>query len=175
MLRNVVACNFSPGTFAFWFDQLWINCTLQITFESRFILNGVCVILRGILNCELMTGSSTLHFDEERAAEEELHRQQAMRQYGDRIQAIRQRFNLPQRWVQMNKWSCFRRISLLSSCRSPQVYAFLPSPCYHHFHLFLRIYRCPLCAEICLHCYCDHLISSTSEMQFRCWVRLVDW
>lgn len=69
---------------------------LQITFESRFILNGVCVILRGILNRELMTGSSTLQFDEEKAAEEELRRQRAMQQYGDRIHAIRQRFNLPQ-------------------------------------------------------------------------------
>ncbi|KAK6105549.1 Core binding factor beta subunit family protein [Brugia pahangi] len=75
------------------------SCTIgqeEITFESRFILNGVCVILRGILNRELMTGSSTLQFDEQKAAEEELHRQQAMQQYGDRIQAIRQRFNLPQ-------------------------------------------------------------------------------
>uniref|UniRef100_A0A1I7VN52 Uncharacterized protein n=1 Tax=Loa loa TaxID=7209 RepID=A0A1I7VN52_LOALO len=70
------------------------SCTVgqeEITFESRFILNGVCVILRGILNRELMTGSSTLQFDEEKAAEEELRRQQAMQQYGDRIQAIRQR------------------------------------------------------------------------------------
>uniref|UniRef100_A0A0R3RNN6 Protein big brother n=1 Tax=Elaeophora elaphi TaxID=1147741 RepID=A0A0R3RNN6_9BILA len=75
------------------------SCTVgqeEITFESRFILNGVCVILRGILSRELMTGSSTLQFDEEKAAEDELRRQQAMQQYGDRINAIRQRFNLPQ-------------------------------------------------------------------------------
>ncbi|MCP9264411.1 Protein big brother [Dirofilaria immitis] len=75
------------------------SCTVgqeEITFESRFILNGVCVILRGMLNREMMTGSSTLQFDEEKAAEQEIRRQQAMQQYGDRIQAIRQRFNLPQ-------------------------------------------------------------------------------
>ncbi|VDN01107.1 unnamed protein product [Thelazia callipaeda] len=75
------------------------SCTIsqeEITFESRFILNGVCVILRGILNRESMTGSSTLRFDQESATEEEQRRQQAMQQYGDRIQAIRQRFNLPQ-------------------------------------------------------------------------------
>lgn len=53
-------------------------------------------MLRGVLNRELMIGSSTLQFDEEKAAEEELRRQQAMQQYGDRIHAIRQRFNLPQ-------------------------------------------------------------------------------
>ncbi|VDM93483.1 unnamed protein product, partial [Onchocerca ochengi] len=74
------------------------SCTVgreEITFESRFILNGVCVILRGILNREMMTGSGTLEFDEEKAAEEELRRQQAMQQYGNRIQAIQRRFNLP--------------------------------------------------------------------------------
>ncbi|VDO83601.1 unnamed protein product [Onchocerca flexuosa] len=43
----------------------------------------------------MMTGSGTLEFDEEKAAEEELRRQQAMQRYGNRIQAIQRRFNLP--------------------------------------------------------------------------------
>lgn len=77
-------------------EQCMIN--LQVSFESRFILNGVCVILRGALSRETMTGSSTLQFDEENAAAEEQRRQQAVQHYGDRIQAIRRRFNLPQSW-----------------------------------------------------------------------------
>ncbi|VDN25862.1 unnamed protein product [Gongylonema pulchrum] len=75
------------------------SCTVgqdEVTFESRFILNGVCVILRGTLSRETMSGTSTLQFDEENAAEEEHRRQQAMQRYGARIQAIRRRFNLPQ-------------------------------------------------------------------------------
>uniref|UniRef100_A0A0M3K256 STX18 protein n=1 Tax=Anisakis simplex TaxID=6269 RepID=A0A0M3K256_ANISI len=57
-------------------------------------LNGVCVLLRGTLNRSTLTGSSTLHFDAESAAIEDVRRREILSQYGDRIRTIQRRFNL---------------------------------------------------------------------------------
>uniref|UniRef100_F1LBN2 Protein big brother n=1 Tax=Ascaris suum TaxID=6253 RepID=F1LBN2_ASCSU len=66
----------------------------EVTFESRFILNGVCVLLRGNLNRETLVGSSTLQFDAETAAIEDIRRREILAQHGDRIRNIQRRFNL---------------------------------------------------------------------------------
>uniref|UniRef100_A0A915BN03 Uncharacterized protein n=1 Tax=Parascaris univalens TaxID=6257 RepID=A0A915BN03_PARUN len=66
----------------------------EVTFESRFILNGVCVLLRGSLNRETLVGSSTLQFDAETAAIEDIRRREILAQHGDRIRNIQRRFNL---------------------------------------------------------------------------------
>ncbi|VDN50833.1 unnamed protein product [Dracunculus medinensis] len=78
-------------------DFVLSSCTVgqnEITFESRFILNGVCVLLRGSLNRETLVGTSTLNYDAENAEIEERKRQEVIANYGERIRAIQRRFNL---------------------------------------------------------------------------------
>uniref|UniRef100_A0A0N5AUL7 Pepsin-I3 domain-containing protein n=1 Tax=Syphacia muris TaxID=451379 RepID=A0A0N5AUL7_9BILA len=67
----------------------------EIIFESRFILNGVCVILNGTINKESLIGTATLDFDKASAALEEKRKRELKDHYGERIRALQQKFNLP--------------------------------------------------------------------------------
>ena len=65
----------------------------QVHLISHFILNGVCVRWRGVVDLDRLDGTGCLEFDEPTAQLEEALLKEEIQQYNQRMQSFEERFH----------------------------------------------------------------------------------
>ncbi|KAF6027938.1 CBFB [Bugula neritina] len=67
---------------------------LQVHLKARFILNGVCVIWKGWIDCNRLDGTGCLEFDEEKSLMEESKERERQEKIALQIQEFNQQHRL---------------------------------------------------------------------------------